>query len=194
MSDIALSHGATIDKYVGDAMVIFFGDPESKGVKQDARQCARMALAMQRRMAELQEIWREVGIDRPLRCRMGINTGFCTVGNFGSEHRMDYTIIGSGVNLASRLESTAKPGEILMSYETFALIREEFQCEERGEIEVRGIAYPVATYALVGDRAAAEEARSLQLQAAYRLGEDVVRRTRRCLQTSAERSGQAFKR
>jgi len=164
MSDIALNHGATIDKYVGDAIVIFFGDPESNGVKQDARQCARMALAMRRRMAELQETWREAGIDRPLRCRMGINTGFCTVGNFGSENRMDYTIIGSGVNLASRLESAAKAGEILISYETFALIREEFQCGERGEIEARGIAYPVAAYALVGDRAAAEEAESVTFE------------------------------
>lgn len=164
MSEIALNHGATIDKYVGDAMVIFFGDPESEGVKQDARRCARMALAMQRRMAQLRETWREAGIDRPLRCRMGINTGFCTVGNFGSENRMDYTIIGSGVNLASRLESAAKPGEILISYETFALIREEFRCEDRGELEARGIAYPVATYALVGDRAATEEAESVTFE------------------------------
>jgi len=87
---------------------------------------------------------------------MGINTGYCTVGNFGSENRMDYTIIGSGVNLASRLESAAKPGEILISYETFALIRNEFSCEERGQIEVRGIAHPVATYAIVDDRATKE--------------------------------------
>ena len=165
MSDIALNHGATIDKYVGDAMIVFFGDPESKGVKQDARQCARMALAMQRRMAELKETWRNAGIDRPLRCRMGINTGFCTVGNFGSENRMDYTIIGSGVNLASRLESAANPGEILISYETFALIREEFQCEERGEIEARGFAYPVTTYVLVDDRAAAEQEESVTFEA-----------------------------
>lgn len=160
MSEIALSHGATIDKYVGDAMLIFFGDPESRGVKQDALQCAYMALAMQRRMAELQQTWRDAGIDRPLRCRMGINTGFCTVGNFGSENRMDYTIIGSGVNLASRLESSAKPGEILISNETYALICGEFRCEERGEIDVRGLAYPVTTYALVGERAADEKATS----------------------------------
>jgi len=152
MSAIALSHGATIDKYVGDAIVIFFGDPQTNGVKQDALQCARMALAMQRRMAELRNAWSDRGIDRPLRCRMGINTDFCTVGNFGSENRMEYTMIGGGVNLASRLENSAKPDEILTSYETYALIKDHFECEERGTIEARGIAYPVSTYAIVGER------------------------------------------
>ncbi len=150
MSRIALAHGATIDKYVGDAIVIFFGDPESRGVKEDALACVRMAIAMRERMRELKSIWRASGIETPLECRMGINTGFCTVGNFGSEDRMDYTIIGGGVNVASRLESAAEPGEILISYETFALVRDEIQCEERGKIEVKGIAYPVSVYSVVG--------------------------------------------
>jgi class 3 adenylate cyclase/PAS domain-containing protein len=146
MSGIALAHGATIDKYVGDAIVIFFGDPETRGVKDDALACVSMAIAMRERMRELETIWRDSGIEKPLQCRMGINTGFCTVGNFGSEDRMDYTIIGGGVNLASRLESAATPGEILVSYETYALVRDEIRCEERGEIKVKGIAYPVETY------------------------------------------------
>jgi len=149
MSRIALDHGATVDKYVGDAIVIFFGDPESRGVKEDALACVNMAIAMRERMCELQAVWRESGLEKPLRCRIGINTGFCTVGNFGSEDRMDYTIIGGGVNLASRLESAATPGEILISYETYALVRDEIACEERGEITVKGIAYPVATYQVV---------------------------------------------
>ena len=69
---------------------------------------------------------------------------------------MDYTIIGGGVNLASRLESSATPGEILISYETYALIRNEICCEERGEIEVKGIAYPVETFAVIGVRDSSE--------------------------------------
>jgi len=149
MSRIALDHGATIDKYVGDAIVIFFGDPESRGVKEDALACVKMAIAMRERMRELQETWRDSGLEKPLQCRIGINTGFCTVGNFGSEDRMDYTIIGGGVNLASRLESAATPGEILVSYETYALIKDEVRCEEEGHITVKGIAYPVATYRVV---------------------------------------------
>jgi class 3 adenylate cyclase/HAMP domain-containing protein len=149
MSEIALSYGATIDKYVGDAIVIFFGDPETCGVKQDALACVEMAIAMQKRMHELQAVWRASGIEKPLQCRIGVNTGYCTVGNFGSENRMDYTIIGGGVNLASRLEAAAMPGEILISYETYAHVRDSIHCEERGEISVKGIAYPVATYQVV---------------------------------------------
>jgi len=141
--------GATIDKYVGDAIVIFFGDPETRGVKEDALACVEMAIAMRKRMLDLQDVWRASGIEKPLQCRIGINSGYCTVGNFGSEDRMDYTIIGGGVNLASRLEAAATPGQILISYETYANVRNRIHCEERGNISVKGIAYPVATYHVV---------------------------------------------
>ena len=104
---------------------------------------------MRKRMRELQELWRASGIEKPLQCRIGINTGYCTVGNFGSEDRMDYTIIGSGVNLASRLEAAATPGEILISYETYAAVRQRIHCEERARISVKGFPYPVATYQVV---------------------------------------------
>jgi class 3 adenylate cyclase len=146
MSRIALDHGATIDKYVGDAILVFFGDPETKGVKEDALACVNMAIAMRKRMHDLAGIWRKSGIEKPLQVRMGIHTGYCTVGNFGSEDRLDYTIIGGAVNTASRLENVATPGEIVISYETFALVRDRIQCQEHHEIEVKGIAYPIATY------------------------------------------------
>jgi class 3 adenylate cyclase len=149
MTDIATEYGATIDKYVGDAIVIFFGDPESKGIKEDALACVKMAIAMRERMTELQGIWRDSGISKPLQCRIGINTGFCTVGNFGSEARMDYTIIGSGVNLASRLEGAATPGEILVPHETYALVKDEILCDSAGMIELKGISHPVETYRVV---------------------------------------------
>jgi adenylate cyclase len=149
MSRIALEHGATIDKYVGDALMIFFGDPETRGVKEDALACVRMAIAMQKRMQELSAAWRDSGIERPLACRIGIHTGYCTVGNFGSEDRMDYTIIGGAVNLASRLEHEAPEGGILISYESYAHVKGEICCEEMGPIQVRGIGHPVATYRVV---------------------------------------------
>src|SRR5262249_57113044 len=93
---------------------------EERGVKGDAAAWVEMATAMRKRMLELQDVWRASGIEKPLQSRIGINTGYCTVGNFGSEDRMDYTIIGGGVNLASRLEAAATPGEILISFETHA--------------------------------------------------------------------------
>jgi adenylate cyclase len=149
MSQIALAHGATIDKFVGDAILIFFGDPETRGVKEDAVACVKMAITMRKRMTELQDVWKASGIEDPLRCRMGINTGVCTVGNFGSEDRMDYTMIGGGVNLAARLETACPPSEILISYETHAHVKDQIYCEEHGHIEVKGIAYPVATYRVI---------------------------------------------
>ena len=82
MSKIALSHGATIDKYVGDAIMGFFGDPASRGSREDAIACVEMAIAMQRRMRELQLKWLDLGSEKPFQLRIGVNTGFCTVGKF----------------------------------------------------------------------------------------------------------------
>ena len=148
MAKIALQYGATIDKYVGDGIVIFFGDPESRGVKEDAVACVEMAIAMRNRMIELEEDWHARGLETPLKSRFGVNTGFCTVGNFGSEDRLDYTIVGSGANLASRLESMSEPGQILISYETFALVKDRISCVEYGKIDVKGFPRPVAIYSV----------------------------------------------
>ncbi|MGF1609968.1 MAG: PAS domain-containing protein [Kiloniellales bacterium] len=149
MSIIALEHGATIDKYIGDAILAFFGDPETKGVKEDAMACVNMAIAMQRRMRDLQAEWRDRGLQKPFQLRIGINTGFCTVGNFGSEDRMEYTIIGSEVNLASRLQSHAELGSILLSHETYSLVKDMVLAEEREPIQAKGIAKPVRNYKIL---------------------------------------------
>jgi adenylate cyclase len=150
MSVIALAYGATIDKYVGDAMLLFFGDPESKGVREDAKSCVMMAIAMQRRMRDLEREWRDRGLERPFRMRVGISTGFCTVGNFGSRDRMEYTIIGNEVNLAARLQSAAEPGGILLSHETNALVQDIVLTEEYPPMTVKGFLRPIKTYKLLG--------------------------------------------
>lgn len=149
MSQIALKYGATIDKYIGDAIMIFFGDPESMGEKEDAIACVEMAIEMRERIRELQKTWIDRGIAEPFHIRMGINTGFCTVGNFGSNERMEYTIIGSQVNLASRLESAAEPDQILISQETFANIKDKIYCEKKEIISAKGIHYDVQTYQVI---------------------------------------------
>ena len=164
MSKIALQYGATIDKYVGDAIVMFFGDPTTLGVKEDALACVQMAVAMQERMGELAREWIDSGIETPLRCRIGIHTGYCTVGNFGSEDRMDYTMVGGTVNLASRLEHEAPPGGVLISFETYAHVKDEVRCEERGHVQVKGIAQPVATYLVVGLKPDVEQASTAHLR------------------------------
>ncbi len=152
MSRIALKYGGTIDKFIGDGMMIFFGDPKSKGTKRDALACVSMAIEMRRHMLKLRKQWAEHGMTAPLQIRMGINTGYCTVGNFGTESRMDYTIIGKEVNLASRLESEADAGEILVSHETYALIKDKIICRQRGSAMVKGFRDPVPLYQVMDYR------------------------------------------
>jgi class 3 adenylate cyclase len=150
MSAIAIRHGGTVDKFVGDALMIFFGDPETKGTTEDARACLNMATEMQRRLAELNVKWRRAGTEQPFRVRMGVNTGFCNVGNFGSVDRMDYTAIGAEVNLAARLQSIADPGHIIISYETYALVRDLVAARALPQISVKGISRTVVPYAVDG--------------------------------------------
>lgn len=148
MSEIALKHGGTIDKFIGDAIMVFFGDPSTKGAKADAVAAVSMAIDMKRHMAELRQRWLNQGIQNPLEIRMGINTGFCTVGNFGTEDRLDYTLLGTEVNLASRLESASEPGEILISHETYSFVKDLIMCRDKGEIQVKGYQQPVRVYSV----------------------------------------------
>lgn len=150
MSATALRYGATIDKFHGDAMLCFFGDPETRGVEEDARACLLMAVSMQRRLGELAERWRQRGIERPFCARMGINTGYCNVGNFGSADRMDYTIIGAEANLAARLQAVAEPGGICLSYETYALVRDLVRVRPLAPISAKGIGRTIIPYAVEG--------------------------------------------
>ena len=152
MAGIALKYGATLDKYVGDAIIAFFGDPETRGVAEDAKACVAMAVEMQQRSAELESQWQDSGLERPFRVRMGINTGFCTVGNFGSQDRMDYTIIGGAVNLAARLESAAEPGKILIAHETWSLVKDAVIAKEMSPLTVKGFDQPLHVYELLGLR------------------------------------------
>ena len=149
MSQIALKFGGTIDKFIGDALMIFFGDPESKGPQEDAKQCIQMALEMQDLMTQLSDYWsKNYSLKKELKIRIGINTGFCTVGNFGSLDRIDYTAIGSTVNLASRLESMSEPGSILVSEDTFALVNNFFSFENPKEVKVKGFLRSIKCYKL----------------------------------------------
>ena len=148
MTEIALEFGGTIDKYIGDAVMVFFGDPETKGIKQDALAAVRMAIAMQRRMVDLRAKWADMGFRFPFHIRCGINTGYCNVGNFGSEQRIDYTIIGGQVNLAARLEAICEPDGVTISHETYSLVRDEIEADPMEPIQVKGIKDPVEPFAI----------------------------------------------
>jgi class 3 adenylate cyclase len=146
MNEIIAKYNGTLDKYIGDAILVFFGDPHTSGLAEDARACVNMALEMQERILELRNDWHQQGIADPLQVRIGITTGFCTVGNFGSSHKIDYTIIGSPVNLAARLQTHARPGTVLISEETWQLVNDAFVCIAQPPIYVKGINDSVRTW------------------------------------------------
>lgn len=184
MSKIAEAHGATIDKFIGDAIVAFFGDPETKGTAEDARACVLMALEMQTRLTELEKVWRSRGLEHPFRARMGINTGYCNVGNFGSEERMDYTIIGAEANLAARLEGIAEPGGIVVSYETYAHVRDQISATALEPVRFKGIARDVIPYRLENQTKPDSEETDTLVSKIENLSEDARRTVLEALNTS----------
>ena len=150
MTNIAIKHGGTVDKYIGDAIMIFFGDPNSNGAKKDATACVLMALEMKKKLKRLKRDWVKTGLSESLDVRMGIHTDVCTVGNFGSSDRLDYTVLGNGVNLASRLESLAKANQILISENTQNLIKNKIDCKFFNEVKVKGRAHSIKAYEVLG--------------------------------------------
>ena len=150
MTQIALQFGGTIDKFIGDAILIFFGDPETEGTAVDAEKCVNMAIAMRKRVGELDEVWKKKrGISEGLKVRIGISTGYCTVGNFGSVQRIDYTVLGSPVNLAARLEAACGPQEILVSPETKNLVEAVFEFKEKKPLKLKGFEDSIKPYQLI---------------------------------------------
>ena len=149
MCEIACRFGGTVDKVIGDSIMVFFGDPESRGTQADAVACVSMAIAMRRTMQELKQRWRTDGIKQPPALRIGINSGTCKVGNFGTENRLDYTLLGHAVNLASRLESAAQCDEILLSDSTYQLVKTTIHCADKGHISVKGFSKPISVYSAI---------------------------------------------
>jgi class 3 adenylate cyclase len=147
MADIAFRHGGTLDKFIGDAVMVFFGAPVACDAADHARRCVEMAIDMQRHLRTLNTGWKARGLIRAdLVARMGIHTGEATVGSFGSHNRLEYTAIGNAVNLASRLEGKDTPGCILVSHDTWSLVDGRFRAKARGPIEVKGFSAPVDVF------------------------------------------------
>jgi len=146
MNEIINKYDGTLAQLIGDGLYVIFGAPNRTEDKDHASRCLNMAIDMQIKMKELNEKWYDSGIDEDLKIRCGINTGMATVGGYGSSERKEYTAMGMQVNLAARLESACKPGRILISHTTWALVREEFPCKPLGKIEVKGYHRPITVY------------------------------------------------
>jgi class 3 adenylate cyclase len=146
VADIAFRHGGTIDKFIGDAVMVFFGAPESTGESDQAIRCVRMALEVQRRMGELGPAFIALGAEAPLEVRVGIGSGLATVGEFGAKHRTDYTVVGAPVNRAARLESLCPPGGVLVDRTTFELLGDRAHATPHGEVTLKGFSKAEPVY------------------------------------------------
>jgi len=145
MTKIVHHHDGTLNKIMADGLLIFFGDPIQ--MEDHGERAVRMAIDMQKKVTKLKDEWREYGYE--LGVGIGINTAFMSVGNIGSQMHRDYTVIGNQVNVAARLESQAKAGQILISQRTYSKVNGKVKVEEIGPIRVKGIHEPVKTYNVI---------------------------------------------
>jgi adenylate cyclase len=144
MTDIVFKHDGTLDKYMGDGLMAVFGAPMAR--KDDPIRAIQAAREMREELAALME--NEVE-DRKFSIRIGINTGRVVAGNIGSPRRLDYTVIGDPVNIASRLESMAKPNQILIGEETYRFVKEKFDIKEIGPKKIRGKSKEITVYEVI---------------------------------------------
>jgi adenylate cyclase len=147
MIDIILKYDGTIDKFMGDAVMAFFGAPYP--LANNAEMACRAALEMQSALAELNQKWEREGKKKLLH-GIGVSTGQMFVGNFGSRNNKDFTVMGSMVNLGARLESSTRDldADIIVSERTYELLKEMIEVKDLGKITVKGFSDPVAVYEL----------------------------------------------
>lgn len=143
MVDIVFEHGGTLDKFIGDGLMVFYGDPEEQ--TDHADRAVKTAIRMQQRLEERNA--QKSGLDEePMLIRIGINTGEVLVGNMGSDRRLSYTVLGAAVNLAARLEPAAPPGGVLISQATRDALHGNFSLEAAEPIHAKGFADPIPVF------------------------------------------------
>jgi len=147
MEKIIEEYGGTIDKFIGDCVMVLFGAPKAQ---EDApHRALNTALEIRKRLQKFNE---EKRLVIPLDIHIGINTGPVIAGLMGGDKRQDFTVMGDTVNLASRMESSAKTGDILVTESTYRLTEGYFDFEDVGFIRVKGKDQPVQSYRLIGPR------------------------------------------
>jgi adenylate cyclase len=145
MAEILFAHGGTVDKFMGDGILAFFGDPFD--MPDHTERCIRAAIAMQKRVRLLAEKWKPL-VDIDLKVRVGINTGKVIVGNLGMKTRIEYTVIGAAVNLAQRMESNAPVGGILVTADVREKVKDKFEFAERRDVTVKGYGETIEAYVI----------------------------------------------
>lgn len=158
MAEKVEEFGGTLNEFAGDGLMALFGAPNFLEPELQARQAISAAREMQALMYQLNVRWRRLSIGRPLSMRIGINTGTVSVGSYGSRGRMTYTAMGLQTNITSRIEQAAQPGSVLVSDSTYHLARHAFSLEARGEVDCRGLHYPVPVYVLRTEQSQVQEA------------------------------------
>ena len=149
MTAVAVAHGGTLDNYIGDGLMVIFGAPRWDEEPVQAWAAIQAALEMKVRAEELTTAIRLRGIPADLRVRVGVNTGHCTVGVFGSDLLRAYKAVGFAVNVAARLQSEAEPGTVLAGFRTYALVKDRVRAEEREPLALKGAARPVEAWEIL---------------------------------------------
>jgi len=143
-TEIILKHGGTIDKYMGDCIMAFWGAPLDD--EDQVLNATKAVLEMKESLGELNETLAKEGLDQ-INTGAGINTGLCVVGNFGSSNRFDYSVLGDSVNLAARLESSCKDYNTDLIISEYSLL-DEYDYEFLDEVTVKGKSEPVKIYTI----------------------------------------------
>jgi class 3 adenylate cyclase len=146
MSAVVECQGGVITEFAGDGLMAIFGAPEQREPVEQVQQALAVAKGMHQRLAELNQSWFHLGIEQPLKVRIGINTGVLSVGTFGSDGRGTYTAIGLQMNIAARIQAQCEPGSTLLSSSSWHLVKDEVSCEPLGEVSVKGVHFPINIY------------------------------------------------
>jgi len=149
MTAVAVANRGTLDNYIGDGLMVLFGAPVQEEESVQAWAAVRAAFEMKARAEELTAAIRDRGIPADLRVRVGVNTGHCTVGVFGSDLLRAYKAVGFAVNVAARLQSEAEPGTVLVGFRTYALVKDRVRAQQREPLTLKGAARPVEAWEIL---------------------------------------------
>jgi adenylate cyclase len=149
MTAVAVAHRGTLDNYIGDGLMVIFGAPIPEEEPAQAWSAVQAAFGMKARAEELTAAIRARGIPADLRVRVGLNTGHCTVGVFGSDILRAYKAVGFTVNVAARLQTEAEPGRVLAGFRTYALVKDRVRAEQREPLTLKGAARPVEAWEIL---------------------------------------------